>query len=343
MNKVVLDYVEFYITNVCNFSCDNCNRFNNYYFSGQQKWSDYKDIYKEWSTKIDLQIMKILGGEPTLNPTFMDWVDGISNLWPNTTLHITTNGSRFNKTQDLYYILKKHKSKSKVFVSIHSEQLRDNIIHEAKNFLKGKIDTELINNTSHTIWKDRYDIIKDISWPDCDTPDGFKHLPSHIQEECINVHNFSAEMYIEKNTIVKLTDSNGIEVILQPSYQFNSSSIKLNNISKSFELYNSNPTSAHNICYSKKCHHFIKGKLYQCFLVGLLPEFINQFNVTISNSDLTLLNSYKPLTIDDDMNTMRHFVDNIRNKIPQCKFCPSSFDVGPLNALAKKTRLPKKI
>ena len=40
MNR--LDYCEFYITNVCNLSCNGCNRFNNYKFRGFQRWEDSK-------------------------------------------------------------------------------------------------------------------------------------------------------------------------------------------------------------------------------------------------------------------------------------------------------------
>ena len=39
-----LNYAEFYITNVCNLNCTECNRFNNYHFSGHQRWDDYSDV-----------------------------------------------------------------------------------------------------------------------------------------------------------------------------------------------------------------------------------------------------------------------------------------------------------
>lgn len=40
MNR--LDYMEFYITNVCNLTCTGCNRFNNYKFKGFQRWTEDK-------------------------------------------------------------------------------------------------------------------------------------------------------------------------------------------------------------------------------------------------------------------------------------------------------------
>ena len=88
-----LTYVEFYITNVCNLNCTNCNRFNNYAFSGHQHWAEYQKVYAEWANRINPQKISILGGEPMLNPTFIDWVEGILRLWPSTVVSVVTNGT----------------------------------------------------------------------------------------------------------------------------------------------------------------------------------------------------------------------------------------------------------
>ena len=74
MSKVVIKKAEFYITNVCNLTCSNCNRFNNYNFRGWQRWSDYANEYSIWANKVRLQRITILGGEPLLNPTILDWI-----------------------------------------------------------------------------------------------------------------------------------------------------------------------------------------------------------------------------------------------------------------------------
>ena len=53
--KFQLNYVEFYITNVCNLTCQGCNRFNSFKFKGWQKWEDYADTYKQWSEQIEFR------------------------------------------------------------------------------------------------------------------------------------------------------------------------------------------------------------------------------------------------------------------------------------------------
>ena len=81
-NRITIDKIEFYITNVCNLTCSGCNRYNNYKFAGWQNYDDYADIIQQWSKKINLIKPVILGGEPLLNPTINKWVEGLRAAWP---------------------------------------------------------------------------------------------------------------------------------------------------------------------------------------------------------------------------------------------------------------------
>jgi 2-polyprenyl-3-methyl-5-hydroxy-6-metoxy-1,4-benzoquinol methylase len=45
------------------------------------------------------------------------------------------------------------------------------------------------------LWREKYLVIKDQTWPDCNTMAEFAHLPAWIQEECINVHEFSPDIW----------------------------------------------------------------------------------------------------------------------------------------------------
>jgi organic radical activating enzyme len=130
-----INYAEFYMTNVCNFNCDGCNRFNNYYFSGQQKWEDYADLYKEWGELVNIRDISILGGEPTLNPTFLDWVNGIADIWRIPKIGITTNGTRLNDVKGFYETLLKYKGRVWVEVSLHNTDRKEDVIESCKEFL----------------------------------------------------------------------------------------------------------------------------------------------------------------------------------------------------------------
>ena len=73
------------------------------------------------------------------------------------------------------------------------------------------------------------------------------------------------------------------------------------------------------------CHHFIKGRLYKCGVVALLPDFDQQHTLALSDSDRQLMESYVPLDITADYQSKANFVNNLDKQIDQCKFCPENY------------------
>lgn len=285
--KARLNYVEINITNVCNYSCTHCQSLNNYAFKGHQRWDIYKDEYKSLSKQIDISTIQIIGGEPTLNPDFGKWVTGISELWPNCILQISTNGSKLDKiTPEIYQTLSKHKGT--LWITCHDITLYDGFFDFSKTFLD-----EITSDTYSNIdWKTDYQKSK-------------------------------TDLSVKLQTVSrKLIDKNEVEVILDWSQSFVSSVVEL--VDRQLTLqYHSDPTQAHDICGFKTCHQFNKGKLYKCPLVSVLPDFLNQFDVRMTDSDKELARSYKPASSTDT--NFVEFVEYINNSIPQCKFCPSSY------------------
>jgi hypothetical protein len=106
-------------------------------------------------------------------------------------------------------------------------------------------------------------------------------------------------------------------------------------------LHNSDPELAHQNCAFAqfKSYHFIRGKFYKCGPVALLPEYDNQFHLDISDDDRAVLNSYKPLTVDNYAEYNEEFFANLDNPIAQCKFCPTSYKAEIIYPL-RKGRIP---
>jgi hypothetical protein len=94
-----------------------------------------------------------------------------------------------------------------------------------------------------------------------------------------------------------------------------------------FTLHNSDPVVAHGKCgfAQFKCYHFIRGRLYKCGPVALMPEFDEQFDLDISAEDRKLLHSYRPLEVDDWSKKSLRWLEHIDDPIAQCKFCPQTF------------------
>lgn len=339
-----IPYAEFYITNVCNLNCINCNRFNNFNFSGHSYWKDHAETYKKWSTILEIDEIGILGGEPLINPDFMSWLEGIANLWPKSKICIITNGSQLHRHPTLYNYVAKNSKRIKFDLSFHgfSQQLKvSNII---ENWLQ-KPFSQTVVHTPRTkqLWQQCWDKIKDDSWPPCPDPKDFVNLPDYIQKECKDMHHISLDIWEKEVCTTVFCDANQVTIEANLSNSFNKSSIIFDPINKKLSLNNSDPEKALAVCYSKKCHHFIKGKLHKCGPVGVLPEFIQQFEVEMSESDRDLINGYVPASADWDIKNLQNFVDDLNNQkvIPQCKFCPESMVGNQFEADAKKTKLIK--
>lgn len=135
--------VEFYITNVCNLTCEGCNRFNNYKFTGWQSWADYADIYAQWGKLINIEHKVLMGGEPLLNPTILEWIRGIHNIWPDSANQILTNGTYLDRIDGLRETCRENRTW--IGISLHRDDILEEIEEKIKNYL-GSIDR--VNHSS---------------------------------------------------------------------------------------------------------------------------------------------------------------------------------------------------
>lgn len=148
--KYRLDKLEFYITNVCNLTCSNCNRYNNFNFKGWAAWDDYADNLREWAKVIHVQHPIILGGEPLLNRDIVKWVKGLRELWPNSYgVQIQSNGTRIDRVPGLYDAISNRQDGNWIGVSIHRQEDREELFARIRNFLKG--DIRMTENHDHPV------------------------------------------------------------------------------------------------------------------------------------------------------------------------------------------------
>jgi 2-polyprenyl-3-methyl-5-hydroxy-6-metoxy-1,4-benzoquinol methylase len=74
---------------------------------------------------------------------------------------------------------------------------------ELINFIRESITQKYVETEMKFLeltWKKQYNIIKDESWPECNTYRDFEYLPDNIKEECITLHQFSPEFWIDSIT-----------------------------------------------------------------------------------------------------------------------------------------------
>jgi len=284
MPKLRIPYAEFYIINVCNLACSGCNRFNDYNFTGYQRWSDYADVYQQWAEQVDIGSIGILGGEPLLNPTFLEWVQGINQLWPNKKLRIISNGFRLDRHADLYPVLEQHRN-IELWVGIHNKQHKSEIIQKVRDF----------GQAPHTV-------------------------------------TFNTDNPYQQYMII--TDARGVRIKIEYNWWFHQGAIIKQDGAPT--LHQSDVAKAHDICHMKTCHHFIRGELYKCGVVAVLPEFDQQHPLALSAEDRKLMLSYRPLRITDDVTAKQQFVGNLNQPIDQCRFCPEQYNGDQIFAQQKK-------
>ena len=294
---VIPNKVDVYITNVCNLTCQHCNRFNNFNFKGWQRWGDYEDQYQQWGKLVDLTAVTIMGGEPFLNPTLIDWVRGINRIF-GIEVQILTNGTRFRHNPDLYDALFfKHHTRphNHIGVSLHNPDQFEKLKEDILWFLKGPVQI-YPKGHSENFWNSDYLFV----------------------------------------------DRNGIVVTVMNVDTFHSASITQswqNSTQPVFKLHNSDPFFAHQNCgfATFKSYHFIRGKLYKCAPVALMPEFDQQHTLDISDADRALLNSYQPLSVDNFETYQQEFFAQLDNPIAQCKFCPEQYSFQKIFPVIKGT------
>ena len=287
----ITNKVDFYITNVCNLTCNRCNRFNNHDFRGWQRWSDYQSQYEQWGKLVQLNSATIMGGEPFLNPTLGDWIAGINKIF-DIDVQVLTNGTRFNQSRALYekmlYRSPRTGAMNHIGVSLHNLADQEQMLADVRAFFPVPF-TEHLKGSPENIWNSDWFFI----------------------------------------------DKNGVMINVYKVNQFGASAIRP--IHQQFHLHNSDPTKAHDTCtFARfKSYHYIRGRLYKCGPVALMPEFDQQFALQISDQDRVLLNSYQSLGVDNFEEFGQEFFENLNKPIAQCKFCPETSTIKTITPIRK--------
>jgi len=287
MSKIRIPRLEFYITNVCNLGCSNCNRFNNLKFNGHQLWDDYSDIISEWGEYIEIQHPVILGGEPLLNPTINDWIRGIRNTWGADSdthgIQILSNGTRLNQVRNLRQTMKENAAW--LGISLHDLNMFDEIDQAIKRFFEN--DLYLIENS-----EDR------------------------------NAGGIGADWFYQKH---KQRDEEVAGIWTQTDFYENA--IRYTSDGRMTLYDSNPTQAHENCTFRRfKNYHMIRGKIYKCGPAALFAELDDQFNLDLSVEDKELLRSYQPLTIEMARQGLtEEWFSHIDDEIPQCKFCPEHY------------------
>lgn len=358
----------FYITNVCNYNCENCNSYNNYHFSGSQKWKDYADDYTKWAKIFDVGYWEICGGETMTNPDWLDWVKGVTQLWPNNEGRILTNGSLLDKNKDklteLYSIMSGAKGKITLRISLHNRDRFEEILAWAKEYLGPSWRPNGLEEFEKNFIS-TYSSIKADNWPKIHSVEEWYHLDTEIKTECEEQFGLSPETSnevflkywinehqqaenLDKKYLLLLENLDRVKVSISSEDIFYKLSMQYDPVEKTFNLERSNPDIAHDNC-QEKCFKkglsvpiFFNGKLYKCLHSKLFPDFDKQYNLPITDEERLKINSYVPASLDMSVKKLEAWFENRNSKIFTCTFCPETYvETHKIKAGTKKIFIKK--
>ncbi len=138
-----IDYLEFHVTDNCNLNCKGCAHFSNL-VSGR-KHTDFlsweKDMLRLKELVENIYTIRIMGGEPFLNPELGNFAAKTREIFPQSMIHVVSNGMLLQKA-DRGVFRAIRENDVTVDISYYPEVDRDKVVEilEAEN-LRYRIST----------------------------------------------------------------------------------------------------------------------------------------------------------------------------------------------------------
>ena len=88
----MIPYFETHITEACNLKCRGCSHFSVFAKPKHKDLAEFEREYKRLSEIEEVGVMRLMGGEPLLNPNFMEYLRIARKYFPDTYIALVTNG-----------------------------------------------------------------------------------------------------------------------------------------------------------------------------------------------------------------------------------------------------------
>ncbi len=134
-----LPYLEFHIADHCNLKCADCEHYSGLVetpvFPDLAKFT--KDLGQLKKFFDEITVVRILGGEPLLNPEIEDYIKLVSDIYPDSVIHVVTNGLLLKTMPDSFFdTLKGCREGSGIWISFYP--VMRNKIDDIRSFLNSK-------------------------------------------------------------------------------------------------------------------------------------------------------------------------------------------------------------
>lgn len=149
----MIPYFETHITEACNLKCRGCSHFSVFAKPKHKDLEEFEREFKRLSEIEEIGIIRLMGGEPLLNPDFMKYCRIARHYFPRTAISLVTNGIlghklephideltelRINVTISDYHLDKQNKN-------IHTELHEKGKLYNISLDPSGKQDADLMH------------------------------------------------------------------------------------------------------------------------------------------------------------------------------------------------------
>ena len=149
----MIPYFETHITEACNLKCRGCSHFSVFAKPKHKDIAEFEREFKRLSEIEEIGIIRLMGGEPLLNPDFMEYCRIARRYFPSTSISLVTNGIlghklvpyedelkrlRINVTISDYHLDKQNKD-------IHTELHEKGSLYNISLDPSGKQDADLMH------------------------------------------------------------------------------------------------------------------------------------------------------------------------------------------------------
>jgi hypothetical protein len=108
MSAIRISLLEMHAAHACNLTCESCSHFSNSGHQGSLALDDARDWMQGWQERIAPRRLRILGGEPTLNPRLPELLELAAQHWPRSKVSLVTNGFFLHRHPRLPEVLSRH-------------------------------------------------------------------------------------------------------------------------------------------------------------------------------------------------------------------------------------------
>ena len=208
----MIPYFETHITEACNLKCRGCSHFSVFAKPRHKSLVEFDNEFKRLAEIEEIGIIRLMGGEPLLNPNWMEYVRIARHYFPDSQISFVTNGIlgyklkpykeeledlNINVTISDYHLDKQNKE---IHTELHekgqlynisldpsgtqdpetSHMFCDIVLHDWFYFMDGRFYPCCIAGTIHDFW-DHFDL----DWgftPEDLSIDIFTHTAEEIEE-----------------------------------------------------------------------------------------------------------------------------------------------------------------